>query len=68
VPRKITGTLTLSNLGSVHTLVFTIILYKSCAIATPKHRDPSHLENYVRIIVFALVLQRASFSWVIKFL
>jgi hypothetical protein len=45
----------------VHTLVSAIILYKSCAVATPKHLNPFLPKNYVRIVAFAPNLQRAFF-------
>lgn len=43
-----------------HINVLTV-LYKSCAVATPENSEPSHLENYVRIVAFASSLRRASF-------
>ena len=62
------GTLTLSISDSANTSVFPIVLYKSCTMATPKHRDHSYLENYVQIVAFAPVLQRAFFNRVTRFL
>ena len=50
--RNIKGILTLSNLEYIHTLIFTIILYKSCAIATFKYLGPLLPKNYVYIIAF----------------
>ena len=44
--RNIRGTLILNNLK------FTIILYKSCTIATLKYLGPLLLKNYVYIIAF----------------
>ncbi|KAH8645903.1 hypothetical protein BGZ60DRAFT_424829 [Tricladium varicosporioides] len=29
---------------TLHTLIFPIVLYKSCALATPKHRDSCYLK------------------------
>jgi hypothetical protein len=37
VPRKTIGTLTSSNLGSMHTSIFLILLYKLCATAIGTH-------------------------------
>jgi hypothetical protein len=37
VPKKIIGTLTLSILKSVHTLISPIIFNKLCSVATPGH-------------------------------
>jgi hypothetical protein len=62
------GSLTLSNLESVHTLIFSIVLYILSTIATPENRDSSYLENYICIVAFAPVLLRVSFGKVIKFL
>jgi hypothetical protein len=61
VPRKLRGTLTPSNSNSVYTSVFPIVLYRSYTMATPKHRDPFQLGNYLRIIAFAPGLRRGSF-------
>ena len=55
------GTLTLSNYNSAHTSSFTIILYKSCAVATFEHSGPLLPINYVCIVAFAPNSQRASF-------
>src|SRR5437762_10251166 len=68
MPRNMRGTLTSSNSKSVHTLIFNIILYKSCAVATPKHLGPCPPKNYVRIVAFPPILQRVSFCGVTKFL
>ena len=68
MPRNMRGTLTSSNSKSVHTLIFNIILYKSCAVATPKHLGPCPPKNYIRIIAFLPILQRVPFCSVIKFL
>jgi hypothetical protein len=61
VPRKIIDTLTLSNLKSVHTLIFTIILYKAYSVATLEPLEPFPLNNYVRVVALAPDLQAASF-------
>jgi hypothetical protein len=37
-------------------------------VATPEYRDPSQLENYLRIVAFPLDLFRISFYSVIEFL
>src|SRR5438876_5226657 len=68
MPRNMRGTLTSNNSKSVHTLIFNIILYKSCAVATPKHLGPCPPKNYVRTIAFPPILQRVSFCSVTKFL
>jgi hypothetical protein len=44
------GTLTLSILKSMHTLISPIFSYKLYSIATPGHLKPVLLENYIRII------------------
>ena len=59
MPRNLRGTLTSSNSKSVHTLIFAIILYKSCTIATLKHLELFLFKNYVRIVAFTTNLQRA---------
>jgi hypothetical protein len=68
VPRNIRGTLTSSNLKSVYTSISTIMLYKSCAIATFKYLEPVPLKNYVRIVAFTFNLQRVLFYCLIVFL
>jgi hypothetical protein len=62
------GTLTSSNLKSVHTSISIIILYKSCAIATFKHLEPVPPKIYVCIVAFTFNLQRALFYSIIMFL
>lgn len=42
-------------------LIFTIILYKSCTIATLKHLEPFLPKNYIHIVAFTANLQRALF-------
>ena len=54
VPENTRGTLTSTDCNSAHTLIFTIILYKSCTIATFKHLGLLPPINYVRIIAFKL--------------
>ncbi|KAF2478104.1 uncharacterized protein BDR25DRAFT_390425 [Lindgomyces ingoldianus] len=61
------GTLTSSNTNSVHTWTFPILLYKPYATATPRHSNPSHLENYFRVAVMAPNLRRASLYGVTEF-
>jgi hypothetical protein len=68
VPEKIIGTLTLSILKSVHTLISPIFSYKLYSVATPRHPEPLPLENHVRIIALTPDLQRVSFYGVIDFL
>ncbi|XTI90785.1 hypothetical protein V2W45_1411444 [Cenococcum geophilum] len=62
------GTLTLSDYNSAHTSSFTIIPYKSCAVATFKYLGPLLPINYVRIIAFAPSVQRASLYGITEFL
>lgn len=62
------GTLTLSNLGSVHISIFPIVLYKLYSMATPKQYRPLYLENNVRIVAFAPDLRKVPFHGVIEFL
>ena len=47
---KIIGTLTLSILKSIHTLISLIICYKLYSVATPGHLKPLLLENYIHIV------------------
>ena len=68
MPRNMRGTLTSSNSKSVHTLIFTIMLYKSCAIATLKHLEPVPPKNYFHIVAFTFNLQRALFYGITVFL
>jgi len=42
-------------------LIFIIILYKSCTIATLKHLEPFLPKNYIHIVAFTPNLQRALF-------
>ncbi len=67
MPRKTMGTLTSNNLDSVHTSIFPIVLCKSCAVATLEHRDPSQLENDLRILAFVPDL-RSLLLTIIEFL
>lgn len=60
VPRNTMGTLTLSNSDFGRTSIFLIVLYKSCAIATPKHSGPP-FGKLLRIAAFAIDLRIASF-------
>ena len=55
------GTLTLSNYNSAHTSCFTIIIYKSYAVATLQYSRPFISINYACIVAFAPCSQRASF-------
>ena len=59
VPQNIRGTSTLSDYNPAHTLIFTIILYKSCAATTFIHLEPLLLKNYICIVAFAPNAQRA---------
>jgi hypothetical protein len=61
VPEKMIGTLILSILKSVHTLVSPIFSYKLYSVATPRHPEPLSLENHVRIIALTPDLHRGSF-------
>ena len=60
MPEKIIGTLTLSILKSVHTLISPIFSYKLCSVATPGH-PKLLLENHVHIVAITPDLQRVSF-------
>ena len=51
MPEKIIGTLTLSILKSVYTLISPIFSYKLYSIVTPEYPKPFLLENHSRIIV-----------------
>jgi hypothetical protein len=62
------GTLTLSILKSVHTLISLIFSYKLYSVATPGHPEPLLLENHVHIIALTPDLQRVSFYSVTDFL
>jgi hypothetical protein len=68
MPEKVIGTLTLSNLNSVHTLISPIFSYKLYSVATLGHPEPLLLENHVRIIGLTPDLQRVSFYSAIEFL
>ena len=60
------GTLTSSNSKSVHISISTVILHKSCSVATFKHLELYLPKNYVRIVALTPSLQRASFSSLIN--
>jgi hypothetical protein len=62
------GTLTLSFLKFVHTLISPIIFYKLYSVATPEHSKPLLLKNHVRIVAFTPDLQRVSFYSITEFL
>jgi hypothetical protein len=47
LPEKIIGTLTLSILNSVYTLISLIFFYKLSSVATPGHSKPLLLPNYL---------------------
>ncbi len=66
VPRKIIGTLTLSNLNLVYILVSPIYLYKLCLVATLKYFKCLLLKKYV-YIVLASNLRKVSLYRVIEF-
>lgn len=55
------GTLTSSGLDSVHTSMFTILLFKPCTVAITQYSGHSSLEIYARVVAFEPDLQRASF-------
>jgi hypothetical protein len=59
--RKLIGTLTFNILNSMHISISSIVLYKSCSVATPKHSEPLLLENYVYIVVLTPDLRRVFF-------
>jgi hypothetical protein len=61
------GTLTLSILKSVHTLISPIFFYKLCSVATPGHLEPLLLKNHVRIVALTPDLHRLSFYSVTDF-
>jgi hypothetical protein len=65
---KIIGTLTLSILKSIYTLISFIFSYKLYSIATFKYFKSIPLENHVRIIALMPNLQRVSFYNIIGFL
>jgi hypothetical protein len=57
--RNMRDTLTSSNSKTVHTSIFSIIIYKSYAVATIRHLGCILPKNYVFIVAFTLNLQRA---------
>ena len=62
------GTLTSSGSNFVHTLTFTIFLYKSCTMTISKYSEPFYLENYARVVIFEPNLQRALLHDITDFL
>jgi hypothetical protein len=68
VPKNMIGTLTLSILKFLHTLISIIMFNKLCSVASPRHPKPLPLENHVRIIALTPDLQRVSFYSVTEFL
>jgi hypothetical protein len=50
MPEKIIGTLTLSILKSIYTLISLIIFVKLYSVITLEYPEPLLLENHVRII------------------
>ena len=68
MPEKIIGTLTLSILKSVHTLISPIFSYKFYSVATPRHPKPFPLENHGCIVALISDLQRVSFYSITDFL
>ena len=66
MPRKLTGTLTLSNLTSTHTSTHVIILYKSCYMAIFKYSETLLLVNYVRVVAYRPDLRVVSFYGIIE--
>lgn len=67
MPRKLRGTLILSNLNSIHISIQPIILYKSYSIATPEPLEQLLLNNYVRIVALKPDLQVAFFYYTKEF-
>jgi hypothetical protein len=68
MPRKIIGTLTLSNLNSMYTLTHFIIFYKSYSAATPQYSKPLPLLNYVCVVALTPNLQVVLFYSIIELL
>jgi len=62
------GTLILSILKFVHTLISPIIFCKLYSVATPGYPEPLLLENHVHIVALTPNLQRVSFYSIIDFL
>ena len=61
MPEKMIGTLTLSNLNSVHTSIKRKNLCKSYPVATLEALEALPLKNYVRVVAFGPDLRAASF-------
>jgi hypothetical protein len=68
VPRKIIGTLTLSNLNSIHISAQPIILYKSYSVVTFGPPKPVLLNNYFCVVALTLDLQAVFFYNITEFL
>jgi len=68
VPRKMIGTLTLSNLNSIYISMYLLILYKSYFAVTLKYSKPVLLINYIRVVALTPDLQVILFYNIIKFL
>ena len=66
--RHIRGTLNLSNADSVHTLIFTAILYALYTIAILKYLEALIFKIYIRVIALTLNSRRASFYRLADFL
>src|SRR2546423_6305625 len=62
------GTLNSSNADSVHTLIFTAILYTLYNIAILKHLEALIFKNYIRVVALTPNLRRASFRSLAHFL
>jgi hypothetical protein len=67
VPRKMIGTLTLSNSKSAYISTTLIILYKLYSVATIKHSKPFSLANYIRVVTAAPDLRVVSIYSTVEF-
>jgi hypothetical protein len=61
MPEKMVGTLTLSNLNSVHTSIKPKNLYKSYSVATIEALESLLIKIYVRVVASGPDLRAASF-------
>ena len=68
VPEHLRGTLTSSGSKSVHTSMFTLLLYKSSTINISKYSGPFYLENHARVVAFEPDFQRVFFHGATHFL
>ena len=59
---NIRDTLTSSDLYSMHTSIFIILLYESCTITISAYSEFTHLENYTHVIdALSLICKESSF-------